>query len=99
MLNISGVWLGNTGRYTLTQDGSRVVWDGIGRYGNKVWHHRGEGMVGGDTIHAVIKEFPDSNFPGHPDGSPVEGAIAIESKSTNRSWRSTIRACSNGPFN
>lgn len=83
-LNISGVWLGNTGRYMVSHDGTRVVWDGIGSYGNKVWHHRGEGTVDGYTVRGRIEELADSNFPGHAGGSPVEGTIAINGQTI--SW-------------
>ena len=83
-LNISGVWLGNTGRYTVTHEGSRVVWDGIGSYGNKVWHHSGKGTVDGYTIRGAIEELPDSNFPGYTGGSRVEGTIAIDGQTI--SW-------------
>ena len=76
--NISGIWIGGTGRYTVTQDGNRVLWDGIGRYGNKVWHHKGKGTIEGDTITARIYEQPDSYFPGIKGGARTEGSIAAD---------------------
>jgi hypothetical protein len=76
--------VGNTGRYSVSQEGSRVSWDGIGTFGNQVWHHHGEGKVDGYTIRAVINELRDSNFPGYPGGSPVEGTIATDGQTI--SW-------------
>jgi hypothetical protein len=76
--NISGIWISGTGRYTVTQEGNKIVWDGIGRYGNKVWHHKGKGIIEGDTITARFYEQPDSNFPGIEGGARTEGSIAAD---------------------
>jgi len=76
--NITGTWLGGTGVYKVTQEGNQIVWDGIGRYGNKVWHHRAAGTVNGDTIYATMEELPDSNYPGIPGGSRTEGTISSD---------------------
>ena len=76
--NITGTWLGGTGVYNVTEESNRVVWDGIGRYGNKVWHHRATGTIVGDTIYATIEELPDSNFPGIPGGARTEGTISSD---------------------
>ena len=75
---ITGTWLSGTGVYKVTQEGNQVVWDGIGRYGNKVWHHRATGTIVGDTIDATIEELPDSNFPGVPGGAKTEGTISSD---------------------
>jgi hypothetical protein len=40
--NISGIWVGGTRRYTVTQEGNSITWDGIGKYGNADWHHTGK---------------------------------------------------------
>jgi hypothetical protein len=76
--NITGTWIGGTGRYEVTQNGNQVVWDGIGRFGNKGWHHRATGSVDGDTIYATMEELPDSNFPGIPGGAKTQGTISSD---------------------
>ena len=76
--NISGIWIGGTGRYTVTQERNKIIWDGIGRYGNKVWHHKGKGIIEGYTITARVYEEPDSNFPGVTGGAKTEGSIATD---------------------
>ena len=76
--NITGTWVSGTGRYEATQESNRVVWDGIGRYGNKVWHHKGTGTIDGDTIIATMEELPDSNYPGIPGGARTEGTISSD---------------------
>ena len=81
---LTGTWVGGTGLYKVEQEGERVVWDGIGRYGNKVWHHRGTGTITGDTISALIEELPDSSFPGIPGGARTEGTIASDGQTI--SW-------------
>jgi hypothetical protein len=76
--NITGTWIGGTGRYEVTQNGNQVVWDGIGRFGNKGWHHSATGSVDGDTIYAKMEELPDSNFPGIPGGARTQGTISSD---------------------
>ncbi len=76
--DITGRWVSGTGIYNVTQTGTQVVWDGIGRYGNKVWHHKATGSIEGDTIHAMLEELPDSNYPGVPGGAKTEGTISSD---------------------
>jgi len=81
---ISGIWVGGTGRYTVTQEGKTIIWDGIGTYGNRVWHHKGQGMIKGNTIIATFLEAPGSNFPGVEGGAPTEGTISADGQTI--SW-------------
>jgi len=76
--NITGTWVGGTGIYKVTQEGNQVVWDGIGRFGNRVWHHRATGTIDGDTIYATMEELPDSNYSGIPGGAKTEGTISSD---------------------
>ncbi|MGH8591850.1 MAG: hypothetical protein ACREXX_21805 [Gammaproteobacteria bacterium] len=76
--NTTGTWMGGTGIYKVIQEGNQVVWDGIGRFGNKVWHHRATGTIEGDTIYATMEELPDSNYPGIPGGARTEGTISSD---------------------
>lgn len=82
--NISGIWIGETGRYTVTQKGNSIIWNGIGTYGNKTWHHKGKGIIEGYTIIARFYEQPDSNFPGIEGGALTEGTIAVNGQTI--SW-------------
>jgi len=82
--SISGIWVGGTGRYTVTQEGNDITWDGIGTYGNMVWHHKGKGNVEGNVIIARIYEGRDSRFPGVEGGAPTEGSISADGQTI--SW-------------
>lgn len=81
---IAGIWVGGTGRYTVTQEGNSIIWDGIGTYGNRVWHHKGKGIIEGNTIISTFREAPDSNFPGVEDVARTEGSIASDGQTI--SW-------------
>jgi hypothetical protein len=76
--DMTGTWVGGTGIYSVTQEGNRIVWDGIGRYGDKIWRHKATGTLAGDTISATLVEQPDSFYPAVPGGAPTQGTISSD---------------------